>query len=231
MERISTGITGLDEVLEGGFPHPSGIVITGPPGIGKTVFALQFLYEGARKGEAGFMMQIEGYATDVEWYAEKFSWDIQSLENEGKLLFSSFDPMEFTKFDLSTFHADVVLRLYKIIDSMKAKRIVVDSIAPIASSMQNEGQYRTLMYYLIKSLKGKNCTVLFVSEKESDKTNPEEYIADGVIELKYVESDGNINPTMFIKKMTATEIVNRQFSIQIDNFGFKIINPFGEGIF
>ncbi len=233
MKRISTGIQGLDEILEGGFPHPSAILVTGPTGIGKSIFGLQFLKEGADKGEPGFMMQIEGYATDVNWYSERFGWDIKEKEEEGTLLFSSFDPLEFAKFDLSTFHSDIVLRLHKIIDSIKAKRIVIDSITPIGLSIENIGQYRTLVYYLVKALKSKDCTVLFISETQNGKPliGVEEFVMDGVIELKYEDKDSNPVPSMFIKKMVSTNVTSRKFVIQIDDLGFKVVNPFGESLF
>lgn len=233
MKRISTGISGLDEILEGGFPHPSGILLTGPPGIGKSVFGLQFLYDGATKNEPGFLMQIEGYATDVEWYSERFGWDVKSLEEKGTLMFSSFDPMEFAKWDLSTFHSDIVLRLHKIIDSIKAKRIVIDSITPVGLSMQSLGQFRTLVYYLVKALKSKGCTTIFVSESQNGKPlmGVEEFVMDGVIRLDYEQRDGSTMPVMFIEKMVATSIANRKYVTEISDLGFKIVNPFGENLF
>lgn len=231
MERVKTGIQGLDSILEGGFPHPSSILVAGPTGVGKTVLGLQFLYEGAKKyKEPGFLVKIEGYDTDLQWYAERFNWDIHELQDKGKLIFSSYDPADFEKFDLRTLHSEVVIQLEKIVDSIKAQRVVIDSITPLGLSINDNSRFRTLLYYISKALKEKDCTTLFISERTDKNLTPfgvEQFVADGVLDMDFIETkhqkESQIQSTLVIKKMIATSYPLSRFSVDITDKGMRII--------
>jgi KaiC/GvpD/RAD55 family RecA-like ATPase len=232
MKRIKTGILGLDELLEGGFPSPSSILVTGPVGSGKSIFGLQFLYKGAKEyDEPGIMISVEGYPTDFQWNQEKFHWDLKDLQDAGKLIFSRYDPVDFEKFELRTLHSEIIMQLSKIIDSIGAKRIVIDNINPIAQHIGEPSTFRTILYYLSKALKEKDCTVLFITEKpvgEEKLTyfDVEPHVVDGVIELLPITRGETTVFSLSIKKMIATDIPSGRFIADISNEGFKLVTSY-----
>lgn len=228
MNRVKTGIHGLDSILEGGFPAPSSILVTGPPGSGKSIFSLQYLYNGVKLyNEPGFMVTIESYENDFQWYAERFEWNIADLQKKNKLIFSSYDPVEFSKFELRTLHSEIILQLNKVIDQIGAKRIVFDSITPLAQAINDKAKFRTLLYYISRSLKKKGCTTLFVVEKPFDngltEYGVEPFVLDGVIDLFFNPGQDSLNQTLMVRKMIATQFPMAKFLVDItDEKGMQL---------
>src|SRR5207248_453389 len=87
MDRVPTGIKGLDELLGGGFPEGRCILVVGSPGSGKTTFALQYLYHGAMLGETGLYVTLDEHPDLVKKNLQSYDWDIDGMEKKGKLLF------------------------------------------------------------------------------------------------------------------------------------------------
>lgn len=232
MLRIKTGIPGLDEILEGGFPHPSSILITGPVGSGKSILGLQFLYKGAKEyKEPGFMISVEGYPTDFSWYQEKFKWDLKGLQELGLLIFSRYDPADFEKFSLRTLHAEVIMQLLKVVDSLRIKRVVIDNINPIAQHMGDPSTFRTILYYLSKALKEKDCTTLFITEKPAGEEkltylDVEPHVMDGVIEVSPIERGESRTFSLNVKKMVATRVQAGRFMADISEEGFRLATSY-----
>lgn len=232
MIRMKTGIPGLDNILEGGFPHPSSILVTGPVGSGKSIFGLQYLYKGAKDyREPGFMISVEGYPSDFSWYQEKFNWDLKSLQELGLLIFSRYDPADFEKFSLRTLHSEIILQLLKVVDSLRIKRVVIDNINPIAQHVGDPSVFRTMLYYMSKALKEKDCTVLFITEKPAGKEqltylDVEPHVMDGVIELDPVERGETSTFTLNVRKMVATNIQPGKFKAEITDEGFKLATSY-----
>ena len=92
MERVLSGIKGLDEILEGGFPKGRTILVVGSPGSGKTIFALQFLRAGAAAGERSIYITFDEKPEQVKENVSEFGWDLDKLESEGKMLFVDATP-------------------------------------------------------------------------------------------------------------------------------------------
>ncbi len=226
MERIKTGVEGLDYLLEGGFPHPSSVLITGPPGSGKTILGLQFLYEGASKyKEPGLLINMEGFPNEISWYAEVFDWDLGALQQKGLLIFSSYDPAEFEKFELRTLHSEIIIQLQRVIKQIKAKRVVIDSITPLGQALKDKAKFRTLLYYLSKALKENGCTSLFIAEKVDEKDTEfqvESFLMDGVIELNFTARADVLENTLMIKKMVATKFPRSKYLIDFSEKGIRL---------
>ena len=86
MDRVRTGVKGVDELLEGGIPEGSAVLLTGGSGTGKTIFALQYLYEGAKTyEEPGVFITLEGNVKNITWNMENFNWDIKKLQDKSML--------------------------------------------------------------------------------------------------------------------------------------------------
>ena len=90
MERIPTGVKGLDSLIEGGFPKGSSILYTGPPGTGKTIFAIEYLYRGAAESnEKTLYITFEQQQEDLVEQAKQFGWDLLTLQQGGKFIIMS----------------------------------------------------------------------------------------------------------------------------------------------
>src|SRR5881628_2007646 len=86
LDRVPTGIKGLDELLGGGFPEGRCILIVGSPGSGKTTFAMQYLANGALRGDAGLYVTLDEHPEHIKQNMKGYNWDLDDLEKKGKLL-------------------------------------------------------------------------------------------------------------------------------------------------
>src|SRR3990172_8649148 len=129
VERISSGIDGLDQLLGGGIPNGSIVLLSGGTGCGKTIFSLQFLMEGIKKGQAGKFITLEQLPEEVRNDASDFGWDFAGAEANGLLEVISINPIGDRGFK------DQIIRL---IESSNASRIVIDSISVLLGTYEND---------------------------------------------------------------------------------------------
>ena len=186
IQRVKTGVSGLDEMIGGGFPEGSIVVVIGSCGAGKSTVALQYIYNGLVNGEPCIYISLEE-GKDKTLLMEKvvvLSW-IDLLEKIFLLDISASD----IKISINRIKSE----LPELIKSFKAKRIVIDSITLLESLFEVESERRTHLFALCKQIIENGATALFTSE--SDKQNALisrfgliEYVADGVISLRYVRS-------------------------------------------
>ena len=136
LNKTLTGIRGLDEITNGGLPQGRCTLLTGGPGCGKTVLALQILVDGAKNGEAGIFVAFEEDAKRIVTNAATFGWDLPDLENK-ELFFLDGKPRPEDiwagDFDLT----GLLAMLKAKSDQISAKRIVFDSIDVLLSLLDN----------------------------------------------------------------------------------------------
>lgn len=236
MDRIKSGIPGLDNALEGGFPHPSTILLTGESGTGKSVFGLQYLYNGVQEhDENGILLILQRYNTDVEWYSDVFGLNMGKLQDEGKLVLTNYKVSNFEKFEVNSVKRELTKKLSRVIKSTGAKRVVIDSITPFGYSIPQKSDYRLFLHSLSSSLKEQGCTTIMVSEKtEKSSITPfevEQYLADGVIEIsKTREGAGGRGRgrNLKIHKMLATRVPLDDLAINLSEDGLKLSQVYYE---
>lgn len=188
LEKTPTGITGLDEITYGGLPKSRPTLVCGSAGSGKTLLAMEFLIEGARKyGEPGVFMAFEETEEELVKNFASLGFDLDGLEAENKLIvdYVHIDKSEYEEtgeYDLE----GLFIRLGLAIDSIGAKRVALDTLEVLFSGFQNEAILRSELRRLFSWLKDKGVTAIVTGERgESSLTKYglEEYVADCVILL------------------------------------------------
>lgn len=127
LERVKTGINGLDELIQGGFPKGSFVVVTGTAGSGKTIFACQFIAEGVKNNEKCLFITVEQSADEIVDQAIQFGWDFGKWKNEGKLKIVSLIGKQL-------FETEATDEIKQSIEENHFNRIVFDSVTSILNA-------------------------------------------------------------------------------------------------
>ncbi|MFH1447670.1 MAG: ATPase domain-containing protein [Candidatus Micrarchaeota archaeon] len=184
LPRIKTGIVGLDEITEGGFPRGSIITVSGDTGCGKTTLGIQFLHEGAIKyNETGLYISFDEKRRAMYRNMGRFGWDLEKFDREKKLVFIEYPPFEVDQF----LQQEGIIR--DLVDNVGIERLVVDSIMPLVLIHGSEKERREGMLKLVEKVRNWGCTVILISEgtgtvlTEDGRRNWAEYLSDGLINL------------------------------------------------
>lgn len=220
--RVQTGLAGLDRVLQGGIPAGSITLLSGACGTGKSTFAMQFLYEGAKRyGEPGVYVTLEEDPKKLVENMALFGWDLQELIKKKKLMVIK---PEVYKFD------SIKQIIGDAIDKIGAKRLVVDSYSVLLTYFNDPYEIRNGLVQLDREIKKMNCTALVISDIKDNSeifstTGVEEFIVDGVIVLylvknprKPLESERAIS----VRKMRATSHPLMSFPFSISRSGIAM---------
>jgi len=226
LERTKTGIPGLDELVSGGIPKGSNVLVSGGPGTGKTILATQYLYNGALQfGEPGVFVTLEGNVRDIAWNMESFQWDIKSLQDQNMFTIYKLG-MEFIK-DKEMLEERLNEQLEEIAKEVKeinAKRLVIDSTTVFGAYLE-PSLLRTTLFKLCDKLKTFGCTSLLTAETQSTKTvfsafGVEEFVVDGVFAMYFSPP----NRSFFVRKMRGTTHDKNPHPLDITAKGI-VINP------
>lgn len=223
-KRLSTGIVGLDTMLEGGIPSASATIIAGPSGAGKTVIALQYLTEGLKKGEACVYATFQESDRALRAKATHFGWDLEKPLAEGKLAIVHQQPVEI---GLDVIAADI----RKAASSISATRVVIDSIAELehASDGNRFGDY---LWALVSGLRMDGATCVLTSETAAffgpafELAHGLSFIADNIVLLRYTELESEIRRAMVVVKMRESDHVKSLVEFEITGTGAAVKGKF-----
>lgn len=202
MKRRPTTIDGLDEIIAGGLPVPSTVLVAGEPGAGKTTLSVQFLFGGARQGEVGlYVTGISEPQWLVQHFLAPFKWFDPKLVEQGRVVFADIGPALREKPE------EILPQIISLVEAYSPKRIAIDPITPIVEAMKRKGREREFMHDLFAYLKSFEATTLITAELHaSDITRSiEGYMADGIILLSYPEQDGVRRKYLEVIKMRGTQ--------------------------
>lgn len=190
LKKTLTGITGLDEITEGGLPAGRPTLVCGGTGCGKTLLSLEFLVKGATLyNEPGVFMAFEEKAAELTTNVASLGFDLEKLQKSKmiKLDYVHIDRSEVEEtgeYDLG----GLFIRLGHAIDSIGAKRVVLDTIENIFSGLNNQGILRAEIRRLFQWLKDKKVTTIITGEQGNEtltRHGLEEYVSDCVILLEH----------------------------------------------
>lgn len=222
LERVVSGIKGLDDVLGGGLPKGRSILVVGSPGSGKTTFVTQFLYGGARAGEVGLYITLDEKPEQIKQNMSGFGWDLDGLENQGKLIFIDGTPLRkarrpipepYTREAASAISITVpeltleslIRTVAKVAEEEAVQRVAVDPVTSIMLRYPEIPKRRRAILMLLDALVETGCSSLITSELRTsmlDRTfQLEEFLSQGVILLHTLVHNGNVVRAIQIEKM------------------------------
>lgn len=187
LEKSPTGIEGMDSITEGGLPKGRPTLICGAAGCGKTIFAMEFIIHGAEMGEPGLFISFEEKVEDLKKNFISINHNLNDLIKEKKI---SLDYVRIERSEIEeTGEYDLeglFIRLGYAIDSIGAKRIVLDTVEALFSGFEAEAILRAELRRLFQWLKDKGVTAIITGESGEQtltRYGLEEYVADCVILL------------------------------------------------
>jgi len=236
MERIKTGVYGVDDLIEGGFPKGRTILVAGATGTGKSIFGVQYLFKGATElNEPGIYVTLDERPDLIRQDMTKFGWDLQKAEDDGllRIIDASVGRVGITseeeyavkpsEFDLDK----IILEILSAAKDIGAKRVVIDSIPALGIRLQNGTDVRDAVLRLSYSLMRMGLTSIITTEidpgeQKFSKYGVEEYVADGVVLLNYLSGLGAGSRTLLIRKMRATNHSDDIHRMTIGGAGIQI---------
>ncbi|VVC03630.1 Circadian clock protein kinase KaiC [Candidatus Burarchaeum australiense] len=236
MKRITTGIPRLDKLVEGGYPEGAVVLVSGSPGAGKTIYAMQFLIDGARKGDKGLYISFEESVKNVKMQADEFGWNLDALERKNQLRVVS----------LMVAHSNIT----KVLDEIESlvrkfmpKRLVLDSLSTLGvfteietqvdhgkellSNVFGEAIIRKAIITLVERLRAfDTITTIVTSELQEgspwySRDTVSEFACDGVVKLSKIDAAGK--RLLTVVKMRATKHQFLPKTIEIGDKGIVIL--------
>jgi circadian clock protein KaiC len=226
--KAATGIHGFDELTDGGLPRGRPTLVCGGPGCGKTLFALEFLVRGAAQfHEPGVFISFEERPEDVQANAASLGVDLARLVKE-KLIVVDYVRVERSEIEeTGDYDLDgLFIRIGHAIDSIGAKRVVLDTIESLFSGLSNEALLRAELRRLFGWLKDKGVTAVITGERGEralTRQGLEEYVSDCVILLDHRVTNEISTRRLRIVKYRGSKHATNECPFFIDDGGFSLI--------
>ncbi len=232
VERVKTGIPGMDVILNGGIPKRNVVLLSGGPGTGKTIFGQQFIYYGLRHGEPGMYVALEEHPVQLRINMSQFGWDVRKYEEQG--LFAMVDAFtsgrgEAAKREKYVIQdtedlGELISIIRQAINDIGAQRAVVDSVSTLYLTKPSVA--RNIVMQLKRVLSGLGVTSILVSQvsvSERGFGGPGvEHAADGIIRLDLDEIDGELKRSLIVWKMRGTAHSMRRHPFEITSKGIEV---------
>jgi len=227
MDRVKTGITGLDEMLGGGFLRETANLVEGAPGTGKTTLGMQFIYNGiVYANEPGLIITFEEFPKQYYQDADAFGWDFLELEKKGLLKIIMTSP-EVSRLDIGSVGGMIETHINEI----GAQRVVVDSMSHFARLTADPIELRSLEFEFINALKREGLTSILTRESpvllgEYTEDSDIGFVVDSYLILRYVEIESAIRKALLVLKMRGSDHAKDIRQYDISESGFKVQSRF-----
>jgi KaiC/GvpD/RAD55 family RecA-like ATPase len=218
IERISSGIPGLDKLISGGFVKNSINLVSGATGTGKTIFALQYIWHGLQAGQNGVYITLEQEPEDIFADVEYFGWDFKEYIEKNKCIIEYLPTWDL---------AELPLIVIDRIKDIKADRFVLDTLSLVCSELE-PARMRSEISEFLNKLKHSGATSLLTNEipegsKALSTFGIEEFLVDGIIVLNYLEFVAGGSPrSLMIRKMRRTKHGSDIYPVDITKKGIVL---------
>ncbi|MBI5224007.1 hypothetical protein HY990_06325 [Candidatus Micrarchaeota archaeon] len=228
MDRVKTGISGLDEMLNGGIPQGRHIALYGGPGSGKTSFCFEYLYRGAKMGENGLYITLEETKDDI----------LDNMKNTFPLISDVDQMISSNKMEIvkpEKLELDEVANLLEDrITSNNVRRAVIDSATMIRLSFENDMEYRQTLFEFLSLLRNLDVTTITTVEatspkKEDIRFDIEHFVMDGIFNLYNLDREDRRIRALEIFKMRGTDHSRDLTPFKVTPQGIKVY--VGEKVF
>lgn len=226
--KSPTGVHGLDEITNGGLPTGRPTLVCGGAGSGKTLLAASFLLNGVvQYGEPGVLMTFEETSEELTSDVASLGYDVGKMIAEGKLVIDYVrversEIEETGEYDLE----GLFVRLEHAINSVGAKRIVLDTIESLFAGLSNPGILRSELRRLFRWLKDKKLTAVLTGERGDNgltRQGLEEYVSDAVILLDHRVEDQVSTRRLRVVKYRGTHHGTNEYPFLIDHEGLFVL--------
>jgi circadian clock protein KaiC len=222
-ERIPTGISGLDGLIQGGLQSGDFVLLVGGIGTGKTIFSSEFAYQGAlTQGQPSVYATFEEDVASLRRNMLKFGINFQSLEEQKKVRLLDLEALEGRGMgsNLET--------ILTAIDEVKAKRLVIDSLTAFLSGTSGKFDYSFLMHLIYKSLKRERITTIMTVSQfnmpNEYSQGLEQFVADGVFEIEnYLANDMELKTRFMVRKLRGAEHSRKYHTVVFSSKGIEIL--------
>ena len=228
LPKAPTGVAGLDAITGGGLPRGRPTLVCGSAGCGKTLLAMEFLVRGATEfGEPGVFLAFEERPDELAQNVRSLGFDVEGLVKRRKLLLDHVqversEIEETGEYDLE----GLFLRLGNAIDTVKAKRVVLDTLETLFSSFMNEAVVRAELRRLFHWLKDRGVTAVITAERGNGtltRHGLEEYVSDCVILLDHRVAGEVATRRLRVVKYRGTSHGTNEYPFLIDDRGIEVL--------
>jgi KaiC/GvpD/RAD55 family RecA-like ATPase len=223
VELTKTGIDGLDEILNGGIVSHSTTLLSGPPGAGKSILGLQYIYNGIEQfDEPGVYLSFEEDTTDLREAAESLGFDNwQHHVDAGDI--KIYDKQVLLR--EHDFNASLEILLEEL-DNNDYRRLVLDSLSMFGLFFDEERERRTYLLKFLDILGENGLTSLMTTEQEAGypekDINMENFLTDGNIYLLQTPTESGVNRYIWVAKMRKKNVQTDIFPMEIDTGGITV---------
>lgn len=232
--RLSTGVNGLDDIMNGGMPRGNTVLLAGASGTGKTTLAFQFLCEGAARGEPGAFISVTEPTAMLKRNLSSYHFFKPEYLESGKLTLLDLRAVALKMglkdgmFQGGEYFA-LVTTLQKVCRELQLKRLVIDSITAVCQWLVGPVRVRDFVYRLGLALSDLNCTTLLTSETPPREIRfsmfgVEEFISDGIIFLGEEEQGRQLVRTLQVIKMRGTAHERSKYFMELTPDGIRLFD-------
>ena len=237
IERVPSGIPGLDDMLNGGIPKRRVVLVVGGPGTGKTILCSQFLVNGIKENnEAGLFVTLDESRQHIVREMASFGWNIPEYEKTRKWAFADFSPTPQTGTETKPAKQVIGKRGFSLegaLDSVKAgaksigaKRIALDTITSLVFQYPDIVRRRSVILEFIEALSATGATTIMTTELRTSglerSVQLEEYLAHGVVVLQTLQVGKSVTRVLQVEKMRETPIDTQIRPYRITENGIEV---------
>lgn len=223
--RLSTGVSGLDQMLHGGLPAGSATLVAGSAGVGKTTLGLQFVAEGASQGEPGVYVTFEETQAKLICQAAAFGADFSRMQQEDLLTIMH-------RFPTAVRFEELLIEIRREIERLGARRLVFDGLTDLDMAFDTQNAVREAVHELVSMLDEYGVTSLVVTEvpelfgQTCLSSEHLSIIVDGIILMKYLELESEIQRAVSVLKMRGSGHDPGIWRYSIGDRGIDVIGRF-----